>query len=177
MLVMCAIFTRNSGDPATGLALADIDLYLTSRRRTDGVLTIIWDGTQNPTGEITNIGAYVRGYATENLSIYDYFARAYYTGAVVLDVDHVTGTEGLVVCEAGAGAVQHTVIIIDQDSNPIADADVWISSDVDGSTVVADGQSDSNGKFYFWGDTGVSYWVWAQKDGVNFTNPREFVVP
>lgn len=78
---------------------------------------------------------------------------------------------------AGVGAVRHTVTVEDGSGNPIADADVWITSDEDGTTTVASGRSDSNGKFYFWGDTGVTYWVWKQKDRFTFVNPTEFVIP
>jgi len=91
-MVVGAFFTRNVGLPATGLALADIDFYLTAQNKTTGADTVIWDGTQNPTEEIDNIGAYARIYALADLDTYVYYARATYTGAVVLDVDHVTGS-------------------------------------------------------------------------------------
>jgi hypothetical protein len=91
-LVTGFFFTRNTGLPATGLALADIDLYLTEQDKTTGADTVIWDGTQNPTEEIDNIGAYARIYNSANLDDNVYYARGSYTGAVVLDVAHVTGS-------------------------------------------------------------------------------------
>lgn len=90
-LTVAVFFTEPVGQPATGLALADIDLYLTQQHVVTGVDTVIWNGAQNPTEEIDNIGAYARIYASANLDTFIYFARGTYTGAVVLDVDHVTG--------------------------------------------------------------------------------------
>ena len=90
-IVAVAFFTRNTGTPATGLALADIDLYLTAINRASGVRDVIWNGTQNPTAEVTNFGAYQRIYEDADLDNYVYLFRATYTGAVSLDVDNVTG--------------------------------------------------------------------------------------
>lgn len=94
-LTVAATFTRNTGQPATELTLAEIDLYLTAHDKSTGADTVVWNGTQNPTEEIDNCGTYARIYADADMDDYDYFARASYTGAAVLDVDHVIGaTEG-----------------------------------------------------------------------------------
>lgn len=90
-LTIAATFTKNAGEPATGLVLADIDFYLTRQNRSTGVDEVIWDGTQHPTEEIDNIGSYARIYTDADFDTYVYFARASYTGAVVLDISHVTG--------------------------------------------------------------------------------------
>jgi hypothetical protein len=59
---------------------------------------------------------------------------------------------------------------------PVADADVWISSDPDGLVIIAGTlQTNSDGKVTFWLDTGVTYYVWAQKDSKNFDNPAAIV--
>lgn len=176
-MLVSAFFTQGAGAPAAGLALADIDCYLWSRRKSDGLETQLWDGTQHPTEELGTLGAYNRVYLGENFTLYDYFAMFQYVGLVVLDADWSTGVTGLQPgMEPQAGATHHRVIVQDVGANPIADADVWVSSDEDGSTVVASGRSDSNGHFRFWGDTGVTYWIWAQKDGVDFTNPTAAAV-
>lgn len=95
-LTVAATFTRNTGAPATGLTLAEIDFYLTAHNRSTGADIVIWNGTQNPTEEIDNCGTYARIYADADLDTYDYFARASYTGSVSLDTDHVMGaTDGL----------------------------------------------------------------------------------
>ncbi len=91
-LTVAAAFTQSNGDsPATGLTLADIDLYLTSQNKTTGATAVIWDGTQNPTAEVDNAGIYTRIYSSEDFETYNYFARAQYTGASTLDQDTVQG--------------------------------------------------------------------------------------
>lgn len=69
-------------------------MYLTAVNNATGVDTVIWDGTQNPTFEIDNIGSYGRVYASADLNTYTYFARGTYTGVTVLDSDNVTGAAG-----------------------------------------------------------------------------------
>ena len=103
-LTFSATFTINTGTPAEGLTLAEIDLYLTAVNNATAADTVIWDGTQNPTEEIDNIGAYARVYASADFSTYTYFGRATYTGATVLDSDNVTGVAGVAV-DAIADAV------------------------------------------------------------------------
>lgn len=55
-------------------------------------------------------------------------------------------------------------------TGPIANVSVWITSDSAGTTVVAQGMTDSNGKavFYLNSDT---YYFWRSKTGYTFTNP------
>jgi len=84
-MIVTALFTKSSGQPATGLALADIDLYLYRRTRADGTVATVWDGV-NPTEEVGG-GLYSRSY-TDDPDTYDYYGYARYTGATTLDVDY-----------------------------------------------------------------------------------------
>lgn len=86
MLLVTALFTENTGDPATGLTLADIDLYLYSRKKSDGSVSTIWNG-ETPTEEIGG-GKYSKSYGGEDFDTYDYFAHAHYTGATSLDSNY-----------------------------------------------------------------------------------------
>jgi hypothetical protein len=77
----------------------------------------------------------------------------------------------------GAGASEQTITIKDGDGNPIADADVWITSDAAGTIVVygtkqtdSDGHPDPQPML----DAGVTYYLWMQKDGCNPINGKEF---
>jgi hypothetical protein len=90
-LVVAVAFTKNSGEPATGLTLTDITLYLTARNKSTGALTVVWDGTETAESEVTNTGIYTRVYASADLNTYDYFARGSYGGVTVLDTSHVMG--------------------------------------------------------------------------------------
>jgi hypothetical protein len=94
-LTVSATFTKNSGQPATALTLAEINLYLTAVNKTTGDRTVIWDGTQHPQFEVTNTGAYGRIYASADFDTYHYFATANYTGLTSLDQDWITGSASL----------------------------------------------------------------------------------
>lgn len=213
-IVIAAQFTTAGGQPATGLTLAEIDLYLTQVHNTTGVDTVVWDGTQHPTIEVDNCGAYARLYTLADLKTYTYFVMAQYTGAVVLDTDYVTGAAGsgelatsaiedvvdavwdeilaghaivgstgaalsaAAACGVGSGATEVTYTLTNAMTGlPIADADVWASTDVAGLNVVAGGQTNALGQVTFWLDSGVTYYIWRQKDGFTFVNPDIEVVP
>lgn len=93
-LTVSAIFTKNVGEPATGLALNEIDFSLTRQDRATGVDTVVWN-TENPTAEMDNVGAYIRIYTGADLDLYNYFVSAYYSGATGLDQDYVSGAIGI----------------------------------------------------------------------------------
>jgi len=84
-MIVSALFTKDGGDPATGLALADIDLYLSSRNKSTGAVAVVWAGV-NPTEELVG-GLYSKAYVEDTMT-YDYFAYAEYTGATVLDSNY-----------------------------------------------------------------------------------------
>ena len=76
----------------------------------------------------------------------------------------------------GTGASQVTITVTDGSSNLVADCEVWITSDLGGTTVVAGPLvTDDNGQAEFLLDVGVTYYGWRRKSGVNFTNPVTFV--
>lgn len=71
----------------------------------------------------------------------------------------------------GAGALTFTYTLLSSvDESPIADADVWVSSDEAGSILLASGRTNASGQVVFYLDAGTVY-VWRQKSGWNFTNP------
>ena len=79
--------------------------------------------------------------------------------------------------QLGAGADTVTLTLKDEDTGlAVADADVWVTSDIAGTDVVAGTvQTDSAGETTLYLDAGVTYYRWAQKDGKNFENPQSFV--
>lgn len=81
-------------------------------------------------------------------------------------------------CPTGPGAVQVTYVLTDSATTlPIADADIWVTTDIAGTNTIASGRTDASGEIDFWLDSGVTYYVWRQKDGYNFVNPDTEVVP
>jgi hypothetical protein len=80
------LFTKNGGEPATGLTLGDIDIYLSRRLKSTGAVSVVWSG-ENPTEEVVG-GIYTRAYTSADLSLYEYYGYAHYTGATALDTDY-----------------------------------------------------------------------------------------
>ncbi len=71
----------------------------------------------------------------------------------------------------GAGAIEFTYTLTNaDDATPIANADVWATSDLAGNTIIASGTTNASGIVTFWLDAGTVY-IWRAKSGWNFTNP------
>ena len=76
----------------------------------------------------------------------------------------------------GSGAITWIYNLTDSVTHlPIADASIWISTDLAGTNIIASGITDAFGNVTFYLDAGTVY-VWAQKSGWNFTNPDTEVV-
>ena len=76
----------------------------------------------------------------------------------------------------GAGAITFTYTLTNsEDGLPIADADIWVTTDSIGNNVVASGKTNQYGKVTFYLDVGTIY-VWRQKSGWDFVNPDVEVV-
>jgi hypothetical protein len=181
-LTVAVNFTRNTGQPATGLTLGDIDLYLTEQDKATGADTVIWNGTQNPTEEIDNTGFYTRIYAAADWDANHYYARGNYTGAVALDTDDVMGA--MECCGIPIGtAVEFTYTIYESGGPPnipIAGVTVAISTDIAGVNIVWSGTTDAfgvarNGGYLPRLDPGT-YYFWRSLAGYTFTNPDTEVV-
>lgn len=76
----------------------------------------------------------------------------------------------------GTGADQVTLNIQDPCTlYPIADADVWVTSDAAGQNVVAGTQqTNSSGNVTFLLDAGTDYYLWMQKDGFQSIRGEQF---
>jgi hypothetical protein len=76
----------------------------------------------------------------------------------------------------GAGAITWTYTVTDSSTTlPIADVDVWVTTDIGGVNVVASGKTSILGVVTFYLDAGTVY-VWRQKGGYDFTNPDTEIV-
>lgn len=76
----------------------------------------------------------------------------------------------------GAGSSSGTITITNDQDVPIANASVWVTTDAIGANIVA-GSLTTNalGKVTFYLETGITYYIWAHKSGVNFSNPQQVV--
>jgi hypothetical protein len=181
-LVISALFTQAGGDPATGLALADIDLYLFSRNRTTGAVAAVWN-PQNPTEEIGG-GLYSRALTTADEQTYDYYAYAQYTGVAILDSNYSLQASPNVpnCCTHSPGAIEFTYTTTNSVTGlPIEGVEVWIATDIAGTNVIWNGDSDALGvaRDNFgnlpWLDAGTVY-IFRQKAGFTFVNPDVEIV-
>jgi hypothetical protein len=75
---------------------------------------------------------------------------------------------------AGATAKTYTLTLADG-TTPIADAQVWVTSDSAGTIILASGTTNASGQVTFYLDAGTVY-IWRQKSGYDFTNPDTEVV-
>jgi len=77
----------------------------------------------------------------------------------------------------GQGAISYTATLYQPGTTtPIVGAEIWVTSNSTGTTVVAGTLStNSSGQATFMLDAG-SYYLWVQAAGWNFTNPQAFVV-
>ena len=165
-----------SGAPALGLTLADIDLWLTAQHRVTGVPTVIWDGTQNPTVEETNVGVYVRIYDAADFDLYNYYAVAEYTGATVLERDWVLGGVGITYLPLGFAKELDYFTFEDDGVTPIANVRVEVHTDAAMTNGIWVGYTESSGELLdnfsnkprFNPDT---YYLHRRKSGWQFENP------
>lgn len=100
-----------------------------------------------------------------------------YTAARAAKLDYLDASIAGIGGATGSGGTSWTYTVTDADSGlPIADAEVWISTDSAGSNVIAGTlRTDANGEATFMLDAGT-YYVWTQKTGYNFSNPDMEVV-
>jgi len=96
---------------------------------------------------------------------YDAFAIEFYHASAVGDgpiVEVVTEAQTV-----GSGADSVTITWT-AGGNPVADADVWITTDAAGNNVIAGTlQTDSNGQATFLLDAGNTYYMFGERSGVN----------
>lgn len=76
----------------------------------------------------------------------------------------------------GAGSIQYPVTVVNDLSNPLDGAEVWISTDLAGSNVIAGTlNTDAMGLVTFLLDAG-SYYLWVSHSGYNLDNPTAITV-
>jgi len=71
----------------------------------------------------------------------------------------------------GTGAIEWPYVVTSSVSDdPIANVEVWVTSDADGTDIIASGYTNDYGVVTFYLDAGTVY-VWRKKSGWTFSNP------
>ena len=184
-LTVAAAFTIDGvdgpGEPATGLTLSEIDFYVTRQHRVTNVDTVIWDGTQNPTEEMDNVGVYTRIYDAADLDLYNYFLSAHYTGATVLDQNWVNGAVGIELIPLGTAVSVPYIVYLPDGVTPIEGVKVEVHRNAAGTDVYWVGWTNALGEcrdiygLYPRLDPGTWYFF-RKLRGYEFSNPDTEIV-
>jgi len=143
-IMISATFTKNVGQPATGLTLSEINLWLTAINKSTGAISVIWNGTQNPDFEGTNVGVYGKIYNSADLDVYNYFATAQYTGVTTLDQDWLNGGLGIDYIPLGTAVEWQYQVLAGTPQTPQEGVKVWFYDSTD-TVVKWYGTTDMNG--------------------------------
>lgn len=96
--------------------------------------------------------------------------------SITADVIIIPKTYDFEAAEAGYGALTYVHTITDVDTtDPIAQVDVWVTTDEAGTNTIASGTTSDIGKVTFYLDDGT-YYLWSSKSGYDFTNPTTIIV-
>lgn len=180
-LIFTAFLTKSTGVPAEGLTLSEINMYLTRQEKSTMTETVVWDGTEIPTHEITNMGAYSRKLVGADPDLYNYYGRAEYTGATVLDQDNVTGAATYDYPPLGTSVPFTYTVKEDISLDPIEGVKVEIHLNLAGTDVYWVGWTDAFGVARdSYGnlprlDPGT-YYMFRKKGGYKFEDPDTEVV-
>jgi len=75
---------------------------------------------------------------------------------------------------AGDGAISWPVTVM-SGGLPQDGVEVWVTTDLAGTNIIASGFTNASGVMTFYLDAGT-YYLWCRKSGINFTNPETIVV-
>jgi len=97
-------------------------------------------------------------------------------GMASADLDTQLDTLAGLVSSTGTGDKSWTYTVAESDGTPIPDVTVWVTSDIAGTTVLAQGTTNASGQVTFLLNDGATVYVWAKKFGWTFTNPDSEIV-
>jgi len=171
------VFSICTHDPATA-RLTDTDFLPTYRIYEDETAVPILTGTMAKLDDAGTTGFYTELIACTTANGFE--VDRDYTIYIEATVGGDTGgiSFGFVVDAnpLGPGAIAFTYTLTSTgDGSPIDEADVWVTSDVAGTNIIAVGATDMAGQVVFMLDAGT-YYFWRQCDGFTFDDPDVEVV-
>lgn len=177
-LIFTAFFTKNTGVPAEGLTLSEIDMYITRQEKSTMTETIVWDGTENPSDEIDNMGAYSRKLVGADPDLYNYYGRATYTGVTGLDQNDVTGAVTYDYPPLGTAQPRTYTVKEDGTLTPIEGVKVEVHRNAAGTDVYWVGWTDAAGvardlysNLPRLDPSPIKWYMFRFKGGYSFDNP------
>lgn len=90
---------------------------------------------------------------------------------VTLSASDVSDIASAVVAGIAGGGTKTVTINVEDNGLPLEGADVWVTSDLAGTNIIARNYSNTLGIVTFYLDPGT-YYFWKQLSGYNFTNPE-----
>lgn len=175
-----------AGEPATGLTLTDIELFLIQQDRATGAETVIWDSDTvavNPTAEMSKVGVYNRILTTADLDLYNYHASARYVGAASLDQDWVNGSVGLGNIPVGTALIKPYSVFLPDGITPVEGVKVEVHRNAAGTDIYWVGWTNALGEArdaynnYPRLDPAPAWYFFRFKGGLDFPNPDIESVP
>lgn len=113
------------------------------------------------------VGAYLYSYSgADGLDLIGKFT----TTDLTMDQQDLFSVPYLPYSSPAAGSTSKTQTVTDG-VNPLDGVNVWVSTDIGGSNIVAQGYTDALGQVTFMLDPGT-YYFWKQLAGYTFTNPQ-----
>jgi len=94
------------------------------------------------------------------------------------DLDSYTNKDNWKALTLGTGAITVSYYVYadeEEETGPIGDCKVWVTTDAAGLSIIASGYTNSLGKVTFYLDAGT-YYMFRKKSGYNFINPDTEVV-
>lgn len=174
-------FTVTTHSPDTG-HLVDADAVPAYRIYEDDTGTPILTGVMAKLDDPNTLGFYAKLIACTSANGFNVGKSysIYITAAVAGDTGGISFGFCVTASAAGNGAIAWVYNVTDG-INPLADVDVWVTTDIAGSNLIASGKTDVLGNVTMYlddvsGGTGTTYYFWCQKPGYNFTNPDAEVV-
>lgn len=110
----------------------------------------------------------------DNLNISDTVAGATDLASISSEVADLSDAV-LLIPGVIEGEVETVYTLLDGSGNPIANADVWVTTDIGGTNIIRKSTTDDAGKVTFFLDAGT-YYYWRSAPGYTFSNPDTEIV-
>lgn len=126
---------------------------------------------------VNGYGIYCEGVTTSKFTnLFNYYAGVGFDSSTDTLEDIRDAIDDIAPGGAGSGTGSNAVTItVDDGSNPVEGAQVWVTTDAAGTNTVASGYTNTSGQLVVYLDDGT-YYVWKQYGGYTFTNPETMTV-